>query len=337
MARYYLERTLQALVTVYAVVTLTFVMIRYLPGGPMDFLMSQLIQRARGGGGSTIDMEAIRHRVEVYTNVQPDQPMWVQYVDYLNSLAHLDLGRSIWYDAPVSSILAGAIPWTVFVLSIALAINFTLGIGLGALMAYFEGGTFDSGGTLFAILSTSVPYYIVAILMVYFLGYQWELFPTGGRMPSDATVGFNVEFVVGIFYHAALPVISLVTGFAGLALSMRANSISVLGEDYIRVARLRGISSRRIAFRHVIRNAILPIWTQLLISIGFLFGGSVILEQIFKYHGVGYYMFKAIQSRDYPLMMGGFLVITIAVVISVYVADLSYGKIDPRVTTGGEE
>lgn len=332
---YYAERTLQAFVTVLIVVTVTFLMIRLIPGGPMDFMRAQLIQQSQGRGG-TVDMQRINELVQAYTNVHPDRPIWRQYVDYLVSLAQLDLGKSVWYDRPVASILAAAIPWTVFVLSIALLINFVFGIGLGALMAYFEGSRFDTGSTLFAILSTSVPYYIVAILLVYVFGYQLGWFPTGGRLPSGVDVGLTVAFFFGAIYHAALPVISLVTGFAGLAISMRANSISVLGEDYIRVARLRGIRTRRIALRHVVRNAILPIWTQLLISIGFLFGGSIILEQIFAYHGVGYYMYQAIQSRDYPLMMGGFLVITIAVVISVYIADLSYGKIDPRVNSEGE-
>ncbi|MFB6140553.1 MAG: ABC transporter permease [Halosimplex sp.] len=334
--RYYVERTLQAFVTVFIVVTVTFVMIRLIPGGPMDFMRAQLMQQAQGGGDS-VDMARINELVEAYTNVQPDKPMWRQYVDYLVALAQLDLGQSVWYDRAVADILAGAIPWTVFVLGVSLAINFALGIGLGALMAYFEGSRFDIGATLFAILSTSVPYYIVAILLVYGFGYQLGWFPTGGRIASDVDVGLTLTFVRSALYHAVLPVLSLVTGFAGLAISMRANSISVLGEDYIRVARLRGIKTRNIALRHVVRNAILPIWTQLLISIGFLFGGSIILEQIFKYHGVGFYMYQAIQSRDYPLMMGGFLVITVAVVVSVYVADLSYGKIDPRVTTGGDE
>ncbi|WP_436923919.1 ABC transporter permease [Halosimplex amylolyticum] len=334
--RYYAERTLQALVTVLIVVTVTFVMIRLIPGGPMDFMRAQLIQQAQGGGDS-VDMARVNELVEAYTNVQPDKPMWQQYIDYVAALAQGDLGQSVWYDRSVSSILAAAIPWTVFILGISLAINFVLGIGLGALMAYFEGSRFDVGSTMFAILSTSVPYYVVAIVMVYVLGYQLGWFPTGGRLASDVEVGLSVAFVRSALYHAALPVISLVTGFAGLAISMRANSISVLGEDYIRVARLRGIRTRNIALRHVVRNAILPIWTQLLISIGFLFGGSIILETIFAYHGVGYFMYQAIQSRDYPLMMGGFLVITVAVVISVYVADLSYGKIDPRVTTGGDE
>ena len=333
MARYYLQRALQALITVFAVVTVTFAIIRLLPGGPMDFLRAQLLQQARQGGGD-INMGLINQQIQNYVGFNPDKPIYVQYVEYLTDLAHFNLGMSVWYDKSVSAILAEAIPWTVFVLSIGLLLNFAIGIGLGALMAYHEGDQFDSGSTVLSVIGTSVPYYVTAILLLYFLGYRLEWFPTGGRLPEGVDPSISIEFVMGALYHAFLPIVSLLTGAAALALSMRANSISVLGDDYIRVARLRGLSSRRIAFRHVVRNAILPLWTQLLISIAFLFGGSVILEQIFQYHGVGYYMFTAIESRDYPLLMGGFLVITIAVVIAVFIADLTYGLIDPRVTTG---
>jgi peptide/nickel transport system permease protein len=117
---------------------------------------------------------------------------------------------------------------------------------------------------------------------------------------------------------------------------MRGNSISVLGNDYLRVARMRGLSERRIATNYVAKNAILPMYTGLMISIGFMFGGSIILEEIFRYRGMGYYVFTSIGSRDYPLMMGGFITITVAVVISIFIADLTYGKLDPRVRRGDE-
>lgn len=115
---------------------------------------------------------------------------------------------------------------------------------------------------------------------------------------------------------------------------MRGNSVRVMGEDYVRVAELRGLKSRWIALSYVARNAILPMYTNFLISIGFMFGGAIILEEIFGYYGVGYYMIRSINARDYPLMMGCFLVITIAVVIAIYIGDLTYGKLDPR--AGGD-
>ncbi|WP_276257122.1 ABC transporter permease [Halomontanus rarus] len=330
--KYYIERTAQAVFTVFAVVTMTFGMIRLMPGGPVSYIRSQLVQQQ----GSQVDMEQVNALVEVYTNVAPDEPLYVQYVEYMTSLLQGDLGVSMFYNDPVTMILASAAPWTVFVMSISLVLTFGLGITLGAVMAYIEGSRFDVSTTLVSILLNSIPYYVMAIVLVYILGYQFNWFPTGGRVSSEVATGMNLAFLRSAFYHAALPIASLViTGFGIQALAMRGNSIRVLGEDYIRVARLRGLAPHDIALRYVGRNAILPMYTGMMIAIGFMFGGSVILEEIFAYPGIGYYMFRGIMARDYPLMMGAFLIITIAVVVGIYVADLTYGKLDPRAGSGG--
>ena len=326
--RYYTKRLGQSVVTVFAVVTLSFVLIRLMPGGPVDYLRAQYIQQ-------NLSPEEVQEKIALYTNIRTDETILEQYVGYMTSLAQFDLGRSIFYDRSVSAILGEAIPWTVLYMSIALCLMFVIGVSLGAFMAYREGSYFDTLSTLTAIVANSVPYYIAAILLVYALGFELSVLPTSGRMNPDTVVGMNVQFVLGVFAHAALPVLSLVvTGFGGKAITMRGNAISELGEDYLRVARLRGLSERRIALRYVARNAILPMYTGMMISIGTMFGGSVILEMIFAYPGVGYYVFKSISSRDYPLMMGGFILITVAVVIGVLIADLTYGKLDPR--AGGE-
>ncbi len=331
MVNYYLARTAQALFTVFAVMTLAFGLIRLMPGGPMDFVRAQLQQEA-----GAVDQAQINAMVEVYTNVHPEQPLLDQYVDYMSGIMRGDLGVSMWYDRPVSEILAMALPWTVFVMTISLAFTFGIGISLGAAMAYAEGSRFDSISTLVSIFLNSIPYYVAAIVMVYFLGYESGMFPIGGRISSDVTPGLNIPFIASAFYHAALPIASFViTAFGIQALAMRGNSIRVLGEDYLRVAQLRGLPPHDIALRYIGRNAILPMYTGFMISIGFMFGGSVILEEIFAYPGVGFYMFRGIEARDYPLMMGAFILITVAVVIGVYVADLTYGKLDPRASTKG--
>ena len=315
----------RALFTIFAAVSLTFFMIRFLPGDPEDYLEAQLSQQS---GMTSQQIDAI---VASYTNINPDASLAEQYIDYIISTASGDLGISIWYQESVSSILADALPWTVFIMSIALFLTFVISIILGTLMAYHEGSRFDTSSTIASMFFNSVPYYVVGILLIYVLGYQWGWFPTGGRISSGVEAGFTLSFIGSALYHAALPVFSLViTGIGGRAVAMRSNSIRVLGEDYLRVARLRGIPSNRIAFNYVGRNAILPMYTGLVISFGFMFGGSIILEQIFSYPGVGYYLFGSINARDYPLLMGGFLVITIAVVIGVYFADLTYEKLDPR-------
>lgn len=331
MVNHYVARTAQAVFTVFAVTTFAFGLIRLMPGGPMDYVRAQLQQEA-----GAVDQEQINAMVEVYTNVHPDQPVYEQYIEYMVAIAQGDLGTSVWYGRPVAEILGAALPWTVFVMTVSLAFTFGIGISLGAAMAYSEGTRFDSISTLLSIFLNSIPYYVAAIVLVYFLGYDWGVFPIGGRISSDVSAGMNVEFVASAFYHASLPIVSFViTAFGIQALAMRGNSIRVLGEDYLRVARLRGLPPHDIALRYIGRNAILPMYTGFMISIGFMFGGSVILEEIFAYPGVGYYMFRGIEARDYPLMMGAFILITIAVVIGIYIADLTYGRLDPRAGSGG--
>jgi peptide/nickel transport system permease protein len=330
MVNYYIERTIQALLTVFAVITLSFGMIRFLPGGPMDYLRAQLIDQSDG----QVDMERINRRVERYTNVQPDEALLDQYVSYMTRILQGNLGHSIWYDMSVNEILIASLPWTIFVMSLSIFFTFGIGITLGAAMGYAEASQFDSISSVISILTNSIPYYILAVMALYLVGYRYPIFPTGGRV-ADGVSG--LDFYVSALYHAVLPVTSfVVTAFGLQALAMRGNSIRVLGDDYLRVAKLRGLPSHIIALRYVGRNAILPMYTGLMISIGFLFGGAVILEEIFRYPGVGYYMFQAISARDYPLMMGAFIVITVAVVISVYIADLTYGKLDPR-ASGGDD
>lgn len=329
---YYVERTAQAVFTVFAVITLTFGLVRLMPGGPVDYVRSQMIQEQ----GGDVDMEQINAMVEVYTNVHPDTPVYVQYYEYMIALLQGDMGASMYYGAPVTEILADALPWTVFIMSIALALTFGIGIGMGAIMAYIEGSRFDVGSTLVSVFLNSIPYYVAAIVLIYILGYQFNWFPIRGRISSEVSAGMNIQFLASAFYHGALPIASMViTGFGIQALAMRGNSIRVLGEDYIRVAQLRGLPPHVISLRYVGRNAILPMYTGMMIAIGFMLGGSVILEEIFQYPGVGYYMFRGIMARDYPLMMGAFILITVAVVIGIYIADLTYGKLDPRAGTGG--
>ena len=331
LTNYYLNRTVQALLTLVAVVTLTFVLIRFMPGGPVDYIRAQMVQ-----SGQNVDPAAIDRRVELYTSVNPSQPIYLQYIDYVGNLVHGNLGQSTYYTKPVAAILGDAMPWTVFVMAVSLVLSFAIGIALGAVMAYGEGGRFDVSSSVVSIVVSSVPYYVVGLLLLWVLGYQWGVFPTGGRVNPDIPAGANLAFVVSVLRHGVLPIASFVlAGFGIRALSMRGNSIQVLGNDYLRVARLRGLSERRIALRYVGRNALLPMYTSIMIAIGSILGGSIILERIYAYPGVGYYVYQSIGPRDYPLMMGGFLVITVGILVGVYIADLTYGLVDPQASTGG--
>lgn len=325
---YTIKRLGQALFTIFAAVSFTFVLVRLLPGGPVQYVKARLAQT-----GTSLTNKQLTQLAKAYVGVEPNEPLYIQYIDYMSStILHFDLGHSFLYDQSVAKILMQALPWTIFVMGSALLINFALSIVIGALMAYNQGSKFDFGASVILQSLASVPYFVAALLFLYVLSFQMGLFPTGGR-GADANK-FGVSFFTSVLYHAALPILSLVITQMGNALLMRANSISILGEDFIQVARIRGLSKSRISVFYVAHNAILPLYTFFLILVGYVFGGSIILEKIFSYYGVGYVMFKAIEARDYPLMLGAFLLITIAVTIGILIADLTYGYIDPRIKKG---
>ncbi|GAA0283293.1 ABC transporter permease [Halobacterium noricense] len=325
---YYLRRTLRIPATILAVATLTFGLIRLLPGGPFTQLRIQLLQRG-------VPAEQVNARIEVLQNIRPDAPLWQQYIDYIIGVVQLDLGQSISLGKPVIDVLARALPWTVFLVVTSTILMFVIGVLIGALQAYYEGSRFDqfaSGGSIFLM---SVPYYIFAVLGLFFLAFQWGWLPTGNASARSIEAGFTVAYLKSVLYHGALPIAAFTIGGIGsTALNMRGNSIQVLGEEFVEVARLRGLSDNRIATSYVAKNAILPMYTGLLLQVGFRLGGTVVLEEIFSYPGLGYYLIQAVNANDYPLMMGCFLVITVTLVVAVYIADLTYGLIDPRISAG---
>lgn len=329
--RYLVNRFAQALITLAAVTSLAFVLIRMIPGGPADAMRNRLRQQNPQMSQAQID-----NLVSQYANYQPNAPLWQQYLEYLQQIMTGSFGISFRYKEPVLEIFANAMPWTVFVMASAIFLGFGISVSLGALMAYYEGGKFDLGMTAYSITLSSIPYYVTAILALYFLAFQMGIFPTGGHYSSDVTPGFNTDFMISVSYHAALPIASMFFGSGLASLGMRGNAIRVLGEDYMRVARLRGLSDRRIALRYVLHNAVLPMYTGFMISIGTLFGGSVILEEIFAYPGMGYFLLRGFMARDYPLMMGGFILLTTVTIIGILIADLTYGLIDPRAGAASE-
>lgn len=332
MNRWFVKRTIQMFVTLFGAISLSFGLIRLMPGGPISYLRAQIMLSPTGGDASQVNAQ-----VESVLNINPDDPIYLQYVDYLLATLQGDFGQSIWYEEPVVDVLASALPWTIYLSIVSLAVSFTIAIALGAAMAYFEGSRFDFGASSLSILLTSIPFYVVAIVLLAVLCYDLGWFPTGGRFDDSVQPGISIAFVSSVIYHSIMPITALiVAGIGGTALSMRGNSIRVLGEDYMRVARLRGLPERLIVLRYVGRNALLPLYTGLMISIASIFGGSIILEEIFTYPGMGWYMNRAFETRDYPLLMGSFLLTTTMTIVGIYIADLTYGMIDPTIERGDQ-
>lgn len=313
-------------VVAYLVATFSFAIVYFMPGSMEDYMHA--MQSAGGGGAGQVTV----------TYGLGEGSLWEQYTNYMGWLAAGNLGYSDWYREPVADILGQALPWTLFVMSQAIFFTFLIGIVFGAILAYYESSRFDVVGSSIATILNSIPYYVAALFFLFFLGFHLGWFPTSGQISRGVEPGFNLEFITDALYHSTLPVASFViTAFGMRALQMRGNSISVLGSNYVRVANLRGLSDRTISLRYVARNAVLPLYTGLMIWLGFAFGGAIVLEEIFTYPGIGFYMYQAIVARDVPLMMGAFMLIAIAVLAGLIIADLTYGLIDPRAASSSRE
>ncbi|MDQ4100358.1 MAG: ABC transporter permease [Chloroflexota bacterium] len=329
-SNYFVLRLLRAALTIFFVMTLTFFLVRLMPGSPIDAYISE--QMTLYG----YSYEEAKSQALALFAVDVDKPMLVQYFDYLGNLAQGDLGMSLATPGtPVGDVIQARLPWTLFAVGTALLLAFILGVTLGMLMAYRRGTWIDSGLSAFSSASHSIPNYLVALLVIVFLGIRFEVIPFAnmrGSLSSGQPVEFSFAFIKDALYHASLPIaIYLLTQLGGWMLLMKSSTISALEEDFVTAARARGISELRIAILYVGRNAILPLFTQFAVAIGFVVGGSLLVEEIFQYEGIGSELFGAIQARDYTMLQGIFLMITIAVVLANLAADLLYSRLDPRI------
>lgn len=337
LARSYTLRVFaQAVVTVWAVITFTFFLIRLMPGNPVDVYIDFLVNQ------QNITYEEARARAGSQFKFDPDANVFVQYVEYMGRLIRLDLGESITSTGTrVIEQIARFLPWTVFSVGLGLFISFILGVTIGTVMAYRRNTWLDNFFSLLASILGAVPNYIWGLMILIVFGVQLQWFQIGalrGTYNPSLTPGFNLTFILSVLTHAALPVLVYVMGSIGRwMLNMRNSTIGTLGEDYVNVARARGLPPSRILLAYVGRNAALPMFTLLAIDIGFIIGGSVIIEELFVYKGIGSFLFWSISQRDYTSMQGVFLVITISVVFSNVLADLLYSRLDPRVRVGGGE
>lgn len=322
-----LKRLITAIFMIWLITTLIFFLIRLMPGNPMDYMLMQLISMR------SMSVEDATKLVQVYFGFNPKEPLIVQYINYLKGLLAGNLGQSILFPGtPVGQLLGQSVPWTVFVVGASLIISFLLGIYLGTSIAYVRGSRFDNVLSLLGSVTNSVPNYIVAVLLVYIFGGLLHIFPMRGAYGTNVEPGFNLKFILDVIYHSILPISSyVITSFGGWMLSMKGSTVSVLGEDYIMAAKAKGIPASKIKRSYVRRNAILPLFTNLTLSIGFMLGGALFIETTFSYPGVGYYLSTSVSGRDYPLMQGCFLLITVAVILANLITDLTYSKLDPRI------
>lgn len=331
------RRLVKALITILVVITATFFIIRLMPSNPIQVYIQEQISLY------SMSYEDALAQASAMFAMRLDQPVFSQYLDYMRNLLHGDLGmsyRSV--GTPVAQQIAKFLPWTLFSVGLSLLVSFALGMGLGMLTAYRRETLLDHIlSTLGSVLS-SVPNYLVAMVLLVLLGVQWKVLPLAqmrGSHTAGITPGLNLRFISDILFHAAMPIATYVlTTVGSWMLTMKSSTIATLEEDYVTVARARGLPDSRIMTAYVGRNASLPLFAQLAISVGFVVGGSMLIEAIFVYQGVGKLLIDSINQRDYPVMQAVFLIITVSVILANLLADVLYSRLDPRVrVTGGSE
>ncbi len=311
------------LVALWASITINFVIPRLAPGDPAGALMARFQGRMNPQAISALKLQF------GLTN----DPLWIQYVHYLNNLLHGNLGTSFTYfPTPVSEVLAQEIPWTLALVGISVIISFTLGTLIGVLIAWKRGSLIDSVLPPILTFFSAIPYFWLALIALYILAYSLNWFPLNGGYSTSVTVGWNTDFLLSALYHGLLPGFTIVlASIAGWMLGMRNTMITTLTEDYVLLAEAKGLSERRVMFAYAARNAILPNVTAFALSLGFVVGGSLLTEIVFSYPGIGFALLQAAQNSDYPLLQGIFLFIAMGVLGANFIADLVYVVLDPRV------
>jgi len=320
--RFLLRRLGFYLLSAWVALTINFLLPRLMPGDPATALFA----RFRGRLGP----EAMRALRETFGLTEA--PLLSQYVTYLGHVLRGDLGISVaYFPSPVSAVIGTGLVWTVFLAGSAVAISFAIGTLLGLAAAWWRRGWMDTWLPSTLVFIGAFPYFWLAMVALYVFGFGLGWFPLGHAYADDLTPSFSATFFADVARHAALPVATMVLAtLGGWLLSMRNTMITVLGSDYVNLARAKGLAPSRVALRYAARNALLPSVTGLGMALGFVLGGSLLTEIVFSYPGQGYLLVQAVRNQDYPLMQGIFLVITLAVLGANWVVDLVYVWLDPR-------
>ena len=307
MLAYLLQRMAGALLVIFGVTGIVFLLIHLIPGDPVEIML--------GESASVADREVLRAALGL------DQPVLTQFYNYLEGLLQLDLGTSIHFRRPVAELLLERLPATGLLAAATLVVSMALAFPLGVIAAVRRNTVWDSGAMGFSMLGVSIPNFWLGpiLILVFSLWLGW--FPVSGR---DG------------FVSVVLPAVTLGTGLAAvLSRMVRSSMLEVLGEDYMRTARAKGLAPHRVILRHGLRNALLPVITLLGLQLGALLAGAVITETVFSWPGVGLLTIESIQSRDYPVLQACVLLISTTYVLVNLLTDIVYAWIDPRIRVGG--
>lgn len=324
--RYVLRKTVLFVITLWAALTLNFLLPRLMPGSPVDAALGKL---ASAGVPIT---NAERQAVEIQLGV-PNASLITQYGDYLRNIATLRFGTS--YSFPTQTVartIGTALPWTLILVGVTTIVAFAVGTLLGVYAGWRRGRLADSTVTLGSTFLGAFPPFWLGLLLLYWLAFKLGWFPIKGGYSDGTTPNWSFSFAGDAVRHSVLPAVTLaVTTLSGWVLGMRNNMINTLGEDYVTFAEANGLRGRTVALLYAARNALLPNVTAFGLQLGAVVSGSVLVEGVFSYPGVGGLLFIAVTNHDFPLMQALFLVITLSMLVAIFIVDLLYVRLDPRV------
>jgi peptide/nickel transport system permease protein len=317
LAWFAVRRIAYGLMTLWFAVTITFLLLRLLPGDPAQAIASTNMDAAM--------------RQDLLTKYGLTDPLPVQYGKYLAQLVQGNLGTSFSQSEPVTSVLLARLPWTLLLTGSALLVTVAVGIPLGVLAATHAGRATDRAVQVIGVVGQSLFVPSVGIFFLYVFGLQLRLLPIGGAVDEDV---YGPEWYLNVLRHLVLPCASLVlVALGSYVLTLRSTLIDALGEDFCVLARAKGTPERLVVWKHGLRNALLPTTTLLGLQLGFMVGGAVLTETIFAYPGVGRAIFDAVIRLDFPVLQGAFVILAATVVVANMLTDLAYGLLDPRVRT----
>lgn len=324
--RFLLSRLGFYALTTWVAVTVNFLVPRFMPGDPAEELADRL-RRQTGQSLSVEQLAAIRRFFG-----DPTKDVFRQYLDYLASVARLDFGTSLHhFPLRVSTLVADALPWTIALVGSTTLVAWLLGTGLGAVLGWKPGGRLDAVVAPASTFLHAIPAFWLALIGFYVFAFELEWFPLGGAHDPDLDPSFSLEFLGSALWYGALPAVSLIfVGFNGWLFGMRNMMVTTISEDYVLLARAKGLPAVRVLFRYAARNAMLPNITGLAVAVGAVIGGELVTEVVFSYPGLGHVLFEAVKGKDYPVMQMIFLMITLIAVTANFLADSVYAALDPR-------
>jgi peptide/nickel transport system permease protein len=325
--RFVLRRAGFFLLTLWAALTLNFFLPRMMPGNPA----LSMVAKFRGQRISAQEL----NNLETIFGVSTHESLLSQYWHYLGDMATGNFGISLFYfPEPVGQVVRTAIPWTLGLVGVTTILAFILGTGVGIIGAWRRGGIIDSTVPPLMVIASAIPYFWVGMMFILLFSLKLQWLPGSFNMDITETPAWTGEFIVNVLEHAVLPALALlITTIGTWTLIMRNNMVTTLAEDYVRMARAKGLAGSRIMLDYAARNAILPNLTGFAMSLGFIVGGAILIEYVFNYQGVGYMLLQAVGNEDYPLMQCLFLLITVAVLVAILLADIATAIFDPRTRT----